>query len=83
VLAEPGWEKDQDKKRIKNWRRKLLCYCKASTGEAGVFVKDLRSGRIASIHADTLFPTASMVKIPILIGIMNKIDAENCNITSR
>jgi len=54
----------------------LLCYCKASTEKQASFVKDLRSGRIALFHADTLFPTASMVKIPILIGIMNKIDAE-------
>ena len=44
-------------------------------GRAGVCVKNLRTGRIAAIGADTLFPTASMVKIPILLGVMNKIDA--------
>ncbi|MFL5741642.1 MAG: serine hydrolase [Flavisolibacter sp.] len=43
-------------------------------GEYGIYVKDLKKNKIVSIHADTIFPTASMVKIPILIGIMNKID---------
>lgn len=43
-------------------------------GVAGIFVYDLKRNRIVSINADTLFPTASMVKVPILIGIMNKIE---------
>jgi len=34
----------------------------------------LRTGKIASIQADSIFPTASMVKVPILIGIMDKIN---------
>lgn len=42
-------------------------------GQAGVYIKDLRSGKIVSIHADTLFPTASIVKVPILVGIMDRI----------
>lgn len=43
-------------------------------GEVGVYVKDLRRGTIASVRADELFPTASIVKVPILIGIMDKIE---------
>ena len=42
-------------------------------GRVGVQVKDLRSGRSVSIDADTVFPTASIVKIPILLGIMDRI----------
>lgn len=42
-------------------------------GVAGVYVKSLKTGKTVSINADTLFPTASMVKIPILAGIMDKI----------
>src|SRR5882762_10125484 len=63
-------------KKDKKLEAQIALLLQGFNGEAGVFVKNLRSGRIASIHADTLFPTASMVKIPILIGIMNKIDAE-------
>ena len=43
-------------------------------GDVGVYVKDLHTGKVASIHADSIFPTASMVKVPILIGIMDKIN---------
>ncbi len=42
-------------------------------GDIGVYVHDLKKNRIAAIHADTVFPTASMVKVPILTGIMDKI----------
>src|SRR5580704_12319239 len=43
-------------------------------GEIGIFVVDLRSGHTAAIHADSLFPTASIIKIPIMIGVMDKIN---------
>lgn len=42
-------------------------------GDIGIYVHNLNNNKIAAIHADTLFPTASMVKIPILTGIMRKI----------
>lgn len=42
-------------------------------GSIGIYIKNLKNGKIVSINADTTFPTASMVKIPILIGIMDKI----------
>jgi beta-lactamase class A len=42
-------------------------------GTVGVYVHDLKKDRIASYQADSVFPTASIVKIPIMIGIMNKI----------
>jgi beta-lactamase class A len=43
-------------------------------GDAGIYVKDLHTGKSVSINADSIFPTASMVKVPILIGIMDKIN---------
>lgn len=42
-------------------------------GQAGVFVKYLPTGKTIAINADTVFPTASMIKIPILVGVMDKI----------
>jgi len=43
-------------------------------GSIGFYIKNLESNKIVSINADTIFPTASMVKIPILIGIMDKLN---------
>ena len=46
---------------------------KGFNGNIGIYVKDLRSGKTVTINADTVFPTASIVKVPLLIGIMDKI----------
>jgi beta-lactamase class A len=46
---------------------------KGFNGEIGVYIKNLKTGKIVAINADTVFPTASIVKIPILLGIMNKL----------
>ena len=43
-------------------------------GDIGIYVHNLKNHRQVAIHADTIFPTASIVKIPILTGIMRKIE---------
>jgi beta-lactamase class A len=43
-------------------------------GDVGVYIKDLKKDKTVAINADTIFPTASIVKIPILIGVMDKIN---------
>ncbi len=42
-------------------------------GTAGVYVKHLGTGEEASVYADTLFPTASMIKVPIMVGVFDAI----------
>jgi len=42
-------------------------------GDIGIYIKSLRTGRIVAVNADSLFPTASIVKVPILVGVMDKI----------
>ncbi len=43
-------------------------------GDIGVYVKSLKNGSIVTINADTVFPTASIVKVPIFVGVMDKIN---------
>ena len=43
-------------------------------GEVGVYVRNLRTGQTAGINQDTVFPTASMVKVPILIATFDALD---------
>jgi beta-lactamase class A len=45
-------------------------------GEVGIYIKSLKTGRVVQINADTVFPTASMVKVPILLGIIEKIQSK-------
>lgn len=47
---------------------------KGFNGDVGIYVKSLKTGKVASINADSIFPTASMVKVPITCGIFNKIE---------
>ena len=42
-------------------------------GDVGVYVRNLRTGETVRISADTLFPTASTIKIPIQCGLFDKI----------
>jgi beta-lactamase class A len=42
-------------------------------GKIGVYVRQLRTGRTAAINADSVFPTASMIKVPILIATFDAI----------
>jgi beta-lactamase class A len=43
-------------------------------GDVGIYVKELKTGKTVTINADTIFPTASIVKVPILIGVMDKME---------
>lgn len=42
--------------------------------DVGIYVKSLKTGKIAAYNADTIFPTASMIKVPITCGIFDKIE---------
>ena len=45
-------------------------------GDVGIYIKSLKTGRVVQINADTVFPTASMIKVPILLGIIDKIQSK-------
>ena len=47
---------------------------KGFNGDVGIYVQNLKTGKTAAINADTLFPTASMVKVGIQCGLMDKIE---------
>ncbi len=64
LLAQPT-----NKKLQKN----VLALVNDYKGDIGIFIKSLKTGKVVQINADTVFPTASIVKVPILIGIINKI----------
>lgn len=53
---------------------KVATLLKGFNGDVGVFIKNLKTNKVVAINADTIFPTASIVKIPILIGIIDKIE---------
>jgi beta-lactamase class A len=61
-------------KTDKKLEKQLKVLLDSFHGTAGVYVRNLKTGKEAAINADTIFPTASIVKVPILVGIFKKID---------
>ena len=69
-------------KTDKKLQTKLQDAISGYNGDIGIYVKNLRTGKIVSISADTIFPTASIVKVPILLGIMDKLRTGELNYDS-
>ena len=61
-------------KKDKNLQAQVENLIKGFNGDIGIYIHDLKHNKIVSINADTIFPTASIVKISILTGIMDKIE---------
>jgi beta-lactamase class A len=61
-------------KTDKKLEAKLQEAIQGFNGDIGIYVKNLRTGKTTSINADSIFPTASIVKVPILLGIMDKME---------
>lgn len=57
----------------KKLQRQVAELIQGFNGDIGVYIKNLENGRTVAINADTVFPTASMVKVPILVGVMDKV----------
>ncbi|MFC0776334.1 serine hydrolase [Terrimonas sp. R1] len=60
-------------KTDKKLQSQLIEAIQGFRGDAGIYIKELKSGKVVAINADTVFPTASIVKVPILVGVMDKI----------
>lgn len=45
-------------------------------GDVGIYVKNLKTGKTAAYQADSIFPTASMIKVPITSGMFNKFEKQ-------
>ncbi len=50
---------------------KLAELARQVDGDVGIYVRHLATGRTAALRADETFPTASMIKVPILVGVFD------------
>ena len=60
----------EETKAIEQKLQTLITYFK---GDVGIYAINLSNGQEIALNADTLFPTASMVKIPILLALFDRI----------
>ncbi|MFN8357312.1 MAG: serine hydrolase [Spirosomataceae bacterium] len=54
--------------------QKLQALIKGFRGDVGIYVRHLKTNKTVAINADTLFPTASMIKVPITCGLFDRIN---------
>ena len=68
--AQPGGA--QDAALVK----KLTELTRSFRGKVGIYVRNLATGKEVSINADELFPTASMIKVPIMLALFDKMNKD-------
>jgi beta-lactamase class A len=66
-------------KTDKKLQSKIEAAINGFNGDIGIYVKNLKSGKTVFINADTIFPTASIVKVTIMLGIIDKTQKEELN----
>jgi len=69
-------------KTDKKLQSKISELLRGYNGSIGVYVKNLKNNKIVAINADTIFPTASIVKVPILVGVIDKMNRAELNYDS-
>ncbi len=70
-------------KTDKTLQKKIQQMVSGFHGDIGVYIKNLRTGKEVRIAADTVFPTASIVKTTILTAIMQKVDRGELSLESK
>jgi len=68
-LTLAGYGQDNDKKLELLLQNEI----KDFQGDIGIFVQHFKKNKTIDIQADSIFPTASIVKVPILVGVFNEI----------
>jgi beta-lactamase class A len=58
----------------KKLQKKIEALIRGYNGDFGCYIKHLKKNKTVAINADTIFPTASIVKIPILVGVADKLE---------
>jgi beta-lactamase class A len=73
ILIAPFYAFSQTLKEDQKLKAKLQDALKGFNCDVGIYVHNLKTNKFVAINADTIFPTASMIKIPIMIGTFDKI----------
>ncbi len=63
--------------------RRLAAQAISFDGRVAVYIKDLQKGRVWAYHADDLFPSASLIKVPIMFSVFNKIAIGDLSLQTR
>lgn len=59
---------------------RLRYLCDTYKGEVGVYLKDLSGGNVWEYNADRLFTSASLIKLPIMIAVFDKVEKKEVSL---
>ncbi|MDB4886084.1 MAG: serine hydrolase [Gemmatimonadetes bacterium] len=62
--------------------RKLAALTRGFHGSVGIYARQLRTGATVAIDADSVFPTASMIKVPILLTLYDQVERGKLDLAS-
>lgn len=74
--------KSSDEYSENDVKQKLIKLSKTYEGTIGVYANNLKTGEVFELNADSLFPTASVIKLPILVTFFNKAKNNEINLDS-
>ncbi|HVG45575.1 MAG TPA: serine hydrolase [Longimicrobium sp.] len=52
-------------------------------GQVGIYVRNLRTGATVELRADSVYPTASMIKVPILLTLYDQVGQGKLDLDAR
>ncbi len=72
ALAGPPPALAQKEHPDRGLQRELEALTRDFHGDVGIYVRHLRTGATVAIRADETFPTASMIKVPIMVAVFDR-----------
>lgn len=62
---------------------RLEALARGFRGTVGIYVRHLPTGATVALKADTVFPTASMIKVPILLALFDQVEHGRLDLDAR
>ncbi len=63
--------------------RSLATMAAGYRGRVGIYIRDIKNDRTWTYHADDLFPSASLIKVPIMASVFEKIKEGDIHLGTR
>lgn len=79
----PSWAPDPRDEAWESMTNQLASVAAHHPGRVAIYLRDLRGNRSWSYHPDDLFPSASLIKVPVMASVFSKIQAGELSLNDR
>lgn len=73
VPAGPAWAANPGDESWEEMTQELARHAARHHGRVAIHLRDMRTGRSWAYHEDDLFPSASLVKVPVMVAVFSRI----------